>query len=64
MSDSQIRQMEADTPSRLATDSEAGVASGFVLWIIAYATIMVCLFAFRDGIDLVPNLVPLAFDAF
>ena len=64
MNDSQIRPKEAETESRLATESEAGVAGGFVLWIMAYATIMVCLFAFRDGIDLVPNLAPLAFDAF
>ncbi len=39
-------------------------ADGFVLWIVAFATIMVCLFAFRDGLDLVPNLAPAAFDAF
>ena len=56
--------MKTATGTRSPARHDERAAGGFVLWIMAYATIMVCLFAFRDGLDLVPSLVPAAFDAF
>ena len=41
---------------------DSDTTRGYVVWIIAYAAIMVCVFAFQDSGGIAPNLMPSGFN--